>query len=62
MPQYNLGHPELLGRIAARLTENPGLLVAGAAYRGVGIPDCIREGEDAATGALHYRTKTTTAS
>ncbi|HWP67298.1 MAG TPA: protoporphyrinogen oxidase [Candidatus Limnocylindria bacterium] len=48
MPQYAVGH---LDRVAAieRLTERlPGLALAGAAYRGVGIPDCIRSGELAA--------------
>ena len=48
MPQYVLGHPERVARIEARLTEHPGLAVAGAAYRGVGIPDCIASGESAA--------------
>ena len=48
MPQYVLGHPERLARIDAALTDQPGLAVAGAAYRGVGIPDCIRSGELAA--------------
>ena len=48
MPQYVLGHPERLARIEAALSEHPGIAVAGAAYRGVGIPDCIRSGESAA--------------
>lgn len=48
MPQYVLGHPERLKRIDAHLAEHPGLALAGAAYRGVGIPDCIRSGEEAA--------------
>ena len=48
MPQYVLGHTERLERIEAALEAHPGLAVAGAAYRGVGIPDCIRSGEDAA--------------
>lgn len=54
MPQYNMGHVERLATITARLTEHPGLFVAGAAYRGVGIPDCIREGETAAVGVIEY--------
>lgn len=54
MPQYNLGHIERLTTIEERLPHNPGLFLAGAAYRGVGIPDCIREGENAAMGALRY--------
>jgi oxygen-dependent protoporphyrinogen oxidase len=48
MPQYVLGHPERLARIDAALTAHPGLAVAGAAYGGVGIPDCIHSGELAA--------------
>ena len=48
MPQYVLGHPDRLARIDAALTGHPGLAVAGAAYSGVGIPDCIRSGEAAA--------------
>jgi oxygen-dependent protoporphyrinogen oxidase len=48
MPQYVLGHPDRVARIEERLTEHPGLAVAGAAYRGVGIPDCIASGEAAA--------------
>ena len=48
MPQYLLGHPERLQRIDAALERHPGLALAGAAYRGVGIPDCIHSGEEAA--------------
>ena len=48
MPQYVLGHPERLARIERAIAELPGLDVAGAAYRGVGIPDCIASGELAA--------------
>lgn len=48
MPQYVLGHVERLERIDAALERHPGLALAGAAYRGVGIPDCIHSGEEAA--------------
>jgi protoporphyrinogen/coproporphyrinogen III oxidase len=48
MPQYVLGHPQRLEGIDAALADLPGLALAGAAYRGVGIPDCIRSGEEAA--------------
>jgi oxygen-dependent protoporphyrinogen oxidase len=48
MPQYVLGHPERLDRIDLALRDHPGLALAGAAYRGVGIPDCIHSGEEAA--------------
>jgi len=52
MPQYNLGHPEVLQRIEAALERHPGLALAGNAYRGIGIPDCIRSGELAVDGIL----------
>jgi oxygen-dependent protoporphyrinogen oxidase len=52
MPQYVLGHLERLGRVDGALAEHPGLAVAGAAYRGVGIPDCIRSGEAAAVSVV----------
>jgi oxygen-dependent protoporphyrinogen oxidase len=45
MPQYNLGHPEILKRIDAALEKHPGLALAGNGYRGIGIPDCIRSAE-----------------
>jgi len=45
MPQYNLGHPEILNRINEELQNHPGLALAGNGYRGIGIPDCIRSGE-----------------
>ncbi|MBM2823008.1 MAG: protoporphyrinogen oxidase, partial [Thermoleophilia bacterium] len=53
MPQYVMGHPERLERIDERLSEIPGLALAGAAYRGVGIPDCIHSGEVAAESVVH---------
>jgi oxygen-dependent protoporphyrinogen oxidase len=45
MPQYNLGHPEILKRIDTALETHPGLALAGNGYRGIGIPDCIHSGE-----------------
>jgi len=48
MPQYTLGHPGRLAGIESRIAEHAGLELAGHAYRGVGIPDCIRSGRDAA--------------
>jgi len=52
MPQYVLGHPERVERIEALVAEHPGLAVSGAAYRGVGIPDCIASGEAAAESVV----------
>jgi protoporphyrinogen/coproporphyrinogen III oxidase len=48
MAQYEVGHLDRVAAIEARLEALPGLAVAGAAYRGVGIPDCVRSGEAAA--------------
>ena len=45
MPQYNLGHPEILKQIDNALEKHSGLALAGNGYRGIGIPDCIRSGE-----------------
>jgi protoporphyrinogen/coproporphyrinogen III oxidase len=46
MPQYDVGHVERVDRIEAGLPE--GLVVAGQAYRGAGIPDCVRQGGEVA--------------
>jgi oxygen-dependent protoporphyrinogen oxidase len=54
MPQYMLGHLDRLTQIEHCLAQQPGLFVAGAAYRGVGIPDCIRSGEQVAGSAVEY--------
>ncbi|HUF37619.1 MAG TPA: protoporphyrinogen oxidase [Anaerolineales bacterium] len=62
MPQYNLGHPERLDRIDAALESLPGLSLAGAGYRGIGIPDCIRSGELAAGRAVRQINTKETAS
>ena len=52
MPQYVLGHLDRVERIETALVSHPGLAVAGAAYRGVGIPDCIASGEAAAESVV----------
>ena len=48
MPQYVLGHNARLARIDQRVAAHSGLALLGAAYRGVGIPDCIESGAAAA--------------
>ncbi len=55
MPQYNLGHPELLKHIDDALENHPGLALAGNGYRGIGIPDCIHSGELAVNKILENR-------
>jgi oxygen-dependent protoporphyrinogen oxidase len=52
MPQYHVGHLARVETIELALARHPGLALAGGAYRGVGIADCVRSGEDAARGLL----------
>jgi len=52
MPQYHVGHQQRVARIEARLALLPGLKMAGSAFRGVGLPDCIHGGETAAEQIL----------
>ena len=43
-PQYEVGHGERIEEIDRLAALHPGLYIAGAAYHGVGIPDCIQDG------------------
>jgi len=52
MPQYAVGHLDRVAQIEAAAAPIPNLFLAGAAYRGVGIPDCVRSGEAAAEAAF----------
>jgi protoporphyrinogen/coproporphyrinogen III oxidase len=52
MPQYHVGHKELVARIEGRVAALPRLQLAGNAYHGVGLPDCIHGGELAAERIL----------
>ena len=52
MPQYAVGHLDRVLAIERHLAAWPGLRLAGAAYRGVGIADCVRSGEAAAEALL----------
>jgi oxygen-dependent protoporphyrinogen oxidase len=45
MPQYALGHVQRVELIEERSKDLPGLAIAGGAYRGVGLPNCIESGE-----------------
>ena len=49
MAQYTVGHGARIERIRAQLADMRGLALAGNAYGGIGIPDCIRSGSEAAT-------------
>ncbi len=48
MPQYHVGHAGRVEAIEQCAGALPGLHLAGGAYRGVGIADCVRSGEAAA--------------
>ena len=57
MPQYHLGHLELVDSIHSRVAKLPGLALAGNGFDGVGIPQVIRSGEAAAEAVLKSRTQ-----
>jgi oxygen-dependent protoporphyrinogen oxidase len=48
MPQYHVGHATRAEAIERAVARHPGLRLVGGAYRGVGIADCVRSGEEAA--------------
>jgi oxygen-dependent protoporphyrinogen oxidase len=52
MAQYTLGHQQRVEEIRAYASTIPGLHLAGNAYQGIGIPDCIHTGRSAAQAAL----------
>ena len=52
MPQYTVGHLGRVERIRSALAACPGLAVTGAAYGGVGIPDCIADALTTARAVL----------
>lgn len=54
MAQYQVGHEEAVARIAAQMENHPGLGLAGNAYSGIGISDCVRTGRAAAERVLKY--------
>lgn len=52
MPQYTVGHVSRVEEIEQRAGRHTGIELLGAAYRGVGIPDCIESGYRAADQAI----------
>lgn len=52
MPQYHVGHVQLVERIERLVAPSPTLALAGNAYHGVGVPNCIQSGEQAAERVL----------
>ena len=54
MPQYEVGHLDRITAIENQLAQLPNLSLAGNAYRGAGIPDCVRSGETAAQKLIDH--------
>ncbi len=52
MPQYTVGHNERVAEIEALVDTIPGLHLAGNAYHGIGIPDCVKSAKEAAEQVL----------
>ena len=54
-PQYRPHHFSRLARIEAGLAQSsPGVFLAGASFRGIGVPACIQQGRAAAAGVLAH--------
>lgn len=51
MPQYEVGHLKRLQQVERALADHPAILLAGSAYRGVGVPDCVKQGKESAEQA-----------
>jgi oxygen-dependent protoporphyrinogen oxidase len=54
MPQYRVGHIDRVERIERLSSKLPAFALAGNAYRGVGIPDCIASGRRAVEVLLRH--------
>jgi protoporphyrinogen/coproporphyrinogen III oxidase len=52
MAQYSVGHLERVQRIESLRLRHPGLALAGNGYSGIGVPDCVRSGAEAASRIL----------
>lgn len=52
MAQYNVGHKDRIMRITSLIQKYPHLHLAGNAYSGIGLSDCIRTGKEAAQQAM----------
>ncbi|RDW19916.1 protoporphyrinogen oxidase [Oceanobacillus chungangensis] len=53
--QYNVGHLDRIASVRDRLKESlPGVYLSGSSYDGMGIPDCIDQGQQAATEVLEF--------
>jgi len=53
-PQYDVHHAERVAAIESARAAMPDLFLAGSAYRGIGVPDCIEDAERAARGVSSF--------
>jgi len=53
-PQYDVGHLDRAAEMHSLSAQSPGLFLTGSAFEGVGIPDCIRQGQQAAEKVIEY--------
>ncbi len=54
MAQYGVGHLERMQQVRETVAHLPGFALAGNAYQGIGVPDCIRTGQQAAETLLTF--------
>jgi oxygen-dependent protoporphyrinogen oxidase len=54
MPRYTIGHLDRVQAARAALAATPGIVLAGASYGGVGLPDCVAQGRAAAAQVLGW--------
>ena len=53
LPLYSVGHLDVVRKIDTAAARHHGLELAGAGYRGSGLPDCISQGQAAARRVLN---------
>ncbi|WP_066295050.1 protoporphyrinogen oxidase [Bacillus sp. FJAT-29937] len=55
MPQYTVGHKERIEKVKTHLaSELPGVFLAGSSFEGLGMPDCIDQGEATVEKVLSF--------
>jgi oxygen-dependent protoporphyrinogen oxidase len=54
LPQYAVGHLERMQRLDEEMGHLDGLVLAGNAYHGVGLPDLVRDGREAARRIVRH--------
>ena len=54
MPQYEVGHLQTVATIEESVKKHPGFYLTGNAYRGIGLPDCVRQAEKAAKAISQF--------